>query len=417
MSGNSKLYEKACPKCNHLNVMKGRALTVALSCQKCGLYFCVHTDLQDQFADKYEPSIPVGSRGTFDGKMYEVMGFTIKRERKYRYSWREYFLFNPHHGIAFLSEYDGNWNFLKPYPKHPWSYGQSTDVKIEGEEFQMYSKYKAEVLFCKGEFFHDVIDQTEASMHYEHINPPYIITFEGNQKQTGAYLGEYIKPEKVAAAFGMKREKLPPKGDLGYTEPLAVSFKQSNLIGVAVVSLLLATILFIFFSSKTSDQLLFQGHFDQRDLAGQKMFTTPSFEFKDGVKNLSIQVEAPISNDWFFAEYSLINELTDEEYVFTNEIEYYYGNDGGESWTEGSKTSEAFLSSIPEGKYHINIYPEFSLNNHEFNIAVIRDVPFYSNFIITLLVLCLFPGAFYAYRHFHEMRRWRDSDYSPYDYD
>lgn len=414
MSGNNRLYEKACPKCKHVNVMKGRALTVALTCKKCGLYFCVHNNIQDQFLDKYGPSIQVGSRGVIDGKMYEVMAFTVKRERKYRYKWYEYFLFNPHYGIAFLSEYGGNWNFLKPYSKHPWSYSQTTDLTIKEGTFQLYAKYKAEVLFGTGEYFHDVIDQTQSSTHYEHICPPYILNYEGSDKEISAYLGEYIAPEKVAEAFKIDRKKLPAKEGMGYTQPVLYAFKESSLISLTFFSVLFATLMLFFFNESSSNRQLLQKHFDERDLAGQKMFTTPSFELTDGLKNLSVQVYAPLSNDWFFAEYSLINETTEDEYVFTNEIEYFYGVEDGESWNEGSKSAEAYLSSIPAGKYHVNIYPEFSLTNHEFNIAVFRDVPFYSNYFITILVLCLFPIGYFIFKRYKEVKRWSESDYSPY---
>jgi hypothetical protein len=417
MSGNSQQYEKVCPGCGHTNVLRGRALTIALTCKKCGLYFCVHAKLQDKFLDKFGPAIPVGSRGTIDGKLYEVMAFTVKRELKYRYQWREYVLFNPHHGVVFLSEYNGNWNLLNPYPKHPWSYGlwdHLNNIRIDENDFQLYAKYKAEVLFASGEYFHDVIEQTQSSTYYEHICPPYLLTYETNLKSTSAYQGEYIAPEKVAQAFQLERNRLPAKDGKGYTEPQSQPFKESSLIGLTFFSLFIATIILIFFNERSTNREVISQHFEERNLDKQKMFTTPSFELTDGVKNLSVEVYAPLSNDWFFAEFSLINETTDDEYVFTNEIEYYSGFESGEHWSEGSTRGDAFLSSIPEGKYHINIYPEFSSYNHQFDITVYRDLPFYSNYWVTFLVISIFPIVYFIIRYQREVNRWRESDYSPY---
>ncbi len=45
------------------------------------------------------------------------MGFVIKRDNAYNFQWREYLLFNPYKGYAFLSEYNGHWNFFYGYIK------------------------------------------------------------------------------------------------------------------------------------------------------------------------------------------------------------------------------------------------------------------------------------------------------------
>jgi Domain of unknown function (DUF4178) len=413
MSGSETIFQYHCTECGHVNTAKGKALTLAMTCKKCGLYFYTHSQLNFKFVNEYSPIIPIGARGTISGASYEVMAFTVKREKKYKYHWHEYALFNPYQGVAFLTQSDGNWNFLKPYAKHPWSFGKTEVPAIDNRKFSLYAKYRAEVLFASGEYFADVIDVTESSQHYEHINPPYILNFEESNKRLGAYLGEYISPDRVASGFNLPKSALPKKVGLGYTEPLLFSFKESTLINVTVASLVLATLIFVFFNMTALDKKVLYADFDSKDLGTQKMFTTNSFDLEGGLKNVEIRITAPLSNDWFFAEYSLINENTDEEIIFTKELEYYHGSEGGENWTEGSNESTAFLSSIPGGKYHINIYPEFSPTNHLFTIQVFRDVPFYSNYVIALIVLCVFPVAFFIYKTSKEDKRWSESDYGP----
>src|ERR1041385_248135 len=175
----TKVVQRVCPKCNHVNIPKGRALTMALTCEECRVYFCVHTFAQDQFTLKFDPTLAIGTVGKFEGVEYRVMGFTVKKEMKYRYTWHEYFLFSPLAGIAFLSTYNGHWNFLKPYSKHPWSFGNALlDPQTDEGTFKLYAKYKAQVLYASGEFFTDIIARTESSTHYEHICPPYLLNLE-----------------------------------------------------------------------------------------------------------------------------------------------------------------------------------------------------------------------------------------------
>jgi hypothetical protein len=287
---------------------------------------------------------------------------------------------------------------------------------IDKGTFELYAKYRAEVMYASGEFFFDVIDVTEKTQHYEHINPPYILNYEEGNNRLGAYLGEYMTPDKVAAAFKLTKDKLPPKANMGYTEPIAFNFDPGSLFKITALTLLLATLIQIFFVNTAENKFMVGQEYNQADMGDQKMFTTPSFTLS-GTKDLLVQVSAPISNDWFFAEYSLINETTGDELIFSKEIEYYKGYTDGENWSEGSNVGEAFLSTIPEGNYHINIYPEFSLTNHQFSVAVYRDVNFYSNYIIMFLLLLIFPVAIYFYRRSIEVKRWADSDYSPYTYE
>jgi Domain of unknown function (DUF4178) len=411
MSGHKISYDYTCAECSEVNTARGKALTLAMTCKKCGTYFYTNAKLNFKFLKKQDPLLALGSKGKIKGESYEVMSFTVKRENKYKYTWLEYGLFSPQHGVAFLSQNDGNWNFLKPYAKHPWMFGPPSTPQIDKGTFELYSKYRAEVLYASGEYFADIIDITEKSQHFEHINPPYILNFEQSNSRLGAYLGEYISPEQVASSFGLKRNQLPKKVGLGYTEPILFPFKQKTLVTVTLVSILLSTLVMLFFNNTALNKKVLHESYDQKTLGTQKMFVSKSFDLEGGTKNLEVRISAPLSNDWFFAEYSLINETTDEELIFTKELEFYHGTEGGYGWTEGSNESNAYLSSIPEGKYHINIYPEFSTTNHDFTIQVIRDVPHYSNYFILLIVLCIFPIALFYYKQHKEEKRWSESDY------
>ena len=96
-------------------------MTLAMTCPSCYTYFRrgqwnTETTL---FGTSNAQIIPLGAKGKIDGTIYEVMGFVIKKEQKYKYHWREYMLFNPYLGYAFLSEYDGHWNFAWPIEDNP----------------------------------------------------------------------------------------------------------------------------------------------------------------------------------------------------------------------------------------------------------------------------------------------------------
>jgi hypothetical protein len=417
MSGSS--HQIACPQCGAFHELRGKAMTVAATCKSCKIYFRTGTweRATAEFRHTEYQAIPLGAKGRIENYLYEVLGFIVKEETRYKYRWREYFLFNPFRGYAFLSEYNGHWNFIWPIENDPRVNTGDDDFyygDIE-QEFRLYQKYTAQVVFATGEFFFDVMDMTANTVNHEYIAPPHMFALERSDDSVLWCQGEYFFPEEIARIFSLPRKKLPSTSGIGYTQPLNTSFSEKSLILFTFVALLITLSAQLFFNNSAQDQVILRGDYSRVDLKDeQKMFVTPSFTLNDGTKNLEIFLDAPLTNDWFFGEFALINEDKGIEYNFTKEIEYYSGYEDGEAWSEGSKSGEAILSQIPSGRYHLNIYPEFSVANSSFSLEVRRDVPTTMNFWITCLGLLAFPIFYYIRKHYREQSRWADSDYSPY---
>jgi hypothetical protein len=357
--------------------------------------------------------IAIGAKARFDGYLYEVMGFVVKQESTYHYQWREYLIFNPLRGYAFLSEYNGHWNLIWPIEVDPRANPSDQDFYFEGEHFQLYQRYSAHVIFAKGEFFFDVVDMTANTVNYEYIAPPYLLEREESEDSVLWCKGEYLTRDEVSKAFSIPLSQLPSKKGAGYTQPFSKKFSDQAIILCTVLVISVMIFLQIVLTNSAEEKVVFHALYDRNELKDQKILVTPSFELK-GTRSLEIRLFAPLSNDWFFSEFTLVNETDGTEYNFTKEVEYYSGYEDGTSWTEGSKNGDAFLSQIPEGKYHLNIYPEFSFNGHEFEIWVVHDVPVQVNFYLTCIAVLLYPAFYFIRRHHREKRRWADSDYSPY---
>jgi hypothetical protein len=135
----------------------------------------------------------------------------------------------------------------------------------------------------------------------------------------------------------------------------------------------------------------------------------------EGTKNAEIGLYSPVSNNWFEAEITLVNEQTGAEQDLNMGVEYYQGYEDGESWSEGSGRSEEVLSAVPGGNYHLVIVPIKPTETAHFEVWVNRDVPTWSNFWIALGLICLLPAYHYYRKNSFEKQRWLNSDYSPYD--
>lgn len=417
MSGND--FQISCPKCGSVNSVRGKAMTLALTCNACEVYFRVGNWNKNTLEFQYQAplALPIGSKGRVDNFVYEVLGFVVKEESKYHYKWREYLVFNPYRGYAFLSEYDGHWNFVWPIEENPRANDSNSSFLYESSEYKLYQHYSASVIYAKGEFFFDVVDMTENTVNSEFISPPFMLAVEKSDDSILWCKGEYFTRQQIAEMFAVPVKKLPPRNGIGYTQPFNTSFSDGSLIALSVLLLLVTLTIQLLFNTSAKDKVVFHGEYGREELKDQKMIATPGFDLTDGTRSLEVFLYAPVVNDWFFGEFSLVNETDGTEYNFTKEIEYYKGYDGGESWTEGSTHAEAFLSQIPSGRYHLNIYPEFGPGSHAFSITVSRDVPMHSNFYFVALALAIFPVFFFIRKNHREQKRWSDSEFSPYSTD
>lgn len=415
MSGSD--FTVACPKCQTNISLRGKAMTLALTCPSCNVYFRrgKWEKGTDEFNRTQVHALPLGSKGRIDGHLYEVMGVVTKWEVKYRYEWREYFLFNPYRGYAFLSEYNGHWNFIWPIESEPTDNKSTTsDFYVDGNHFQLYQRYQSKVIYASGEFFFDVVGMVDDTTNYEYIAPPHLMALEKNTDSVLWCQGIYMTRNEVADAFKIPASQLPAKSGIGYTQPFVGTFNDESLITLTVVAFLALIFVQIFLNTIATEKVVFKATYDRNELKDQKLVATPVFELQGGTRSVEMTIHAPLQNDWFFGEFTLVNETDGTEYNFTKEVEYYSGYEGGESWSEGSTTGTAFLSQIPAGRYHINIYPEFSFSNNSFDIIVAHDVPVYTNFFFACIALLLFPAGFFLLKRYREQRRWKDSDYSPY---
>jgi hypothetical protein len=408
-----------CPNCRTPHTLRGKALTRAMACTKCRIYFRTGSWNPDRttFNKVVEPALPIGSKGEIDGYVYEVMGFVVKQERKYKYSWREYLIFNRHQGYAFLSEYDGHWNMVWPVEDDPRDSKSATEQSFfqGSEQYRLYQKYHADVTYARGEFFFDVVAMTRDTRNAEYICPPYLYALETSDDSLLWCKGEYMERRKIASIFSVPLSKLPGKSGMGYTQPSPSPFSKSALLISLIVFILAALAIQTLQSSYAAEENIFQSTFFLAALKDQKFAATKSFDLKGGPQSIQINIFVPVDNDWFISEFALVNETTGDEYNFTKEIEFYRGYEEGYAWSEGGTTAEAFISSLPDGRYHVNMYPDFGATVTRCDMIIWRDVPNRGNLLWTVLGLAIFPTVYLLWTHAREKRRWADSDYSPYD--
>jgi len=415
-----RIHTLACPSCGAPLTVRGLLQTESIACGACGSVL----DLTDENLQvistvrsklRVQPLIPLGTRGKLLGDTLEVIGFLRRKVtvEGVDYEWGEYLLFNPYKGFRWLSEYNGHWTFIRTITDRPSASGSRIDYL--NRQFQHFQTADASVTYVLGEFFWRV-QVGETARVDDYVSPPYIVSRESTENEIAWSLGQYLEPRLVAQAFQLQGSLPTPvgvyscqPGPFGATSP-----KVYGLFGRFLIAALVLQLLVLFLSR---NQLVYQGHFAyQGDAAlrltsGDASFVTDVFDVPGRTANVVVRTDADVSNSWIYLSFALISEETGNAYDFGREVSYYFGSDGDGAWSEGTRSDEATLPSVPAGRYYLRIEPQGPGGTISYTVKVYRDVPRWSFFWLGLLALLLPPGFLFWRRRLFEVRRWSESDH------
>ena len=166
---------------------------------------------------------------------------------------------------------------------------------------------------------------------------------------------------------------------------------------------------------------VFSGHLQLKDSAASSTFVSQPFQLNKWRSNLVFDLSSPVDNNWIDMEATLVNAANGQEYNLEQTVEYYHGVDDGDSWNEGSTTETAYLSSIPSGSYFLRIEASRDTTSgswtsvRDLDVTVKNDVPMQRNLWIFLGILLVWPIVAYSWFYINERRRWKNSEFSPYN--
>ena len=164
-----------CANCGAAVELRALTHTVAVACTSCGAILDPRDPtlviLQEAaLRQRYTPVIPLGTRGTWEGHPFEVVGFqrrsiTVDDEK---YGWNEYVLFNPYYGFRYLSEYNGHWNAIRALRSVPayLRQGDRPSLQYQHKYFRHFQTAVATTDFVLGEFpwrvrAHDTVEASD----------------------------------------------------------------------------------------------------------------------------------------------------------------------------------------------------------------------------------------------------------------
>ena len=417
----------SCPNCGGALELKAPDKSERVTCPYCNSLLDVNQgNLRFLHALKAKQPklkfvLEIGSKGSFknfhDGAEFEVIG-AMNRSVMIdgtKYYWNEYLLYNHQIGFRWLVHSDNHWSFVEPVnvadiEQSTTIAGMRPSVKFNGRSFRIFQDTPATVEFVKGEFYW-AVEVGETVRAADFISPPYMLSQEMTDKEVTWSLGTYLKRKEVEKAFGVSGLGRP--WNVAPNQP----FPSGSLIkyGFALLALLIVISIFMiplsgFGTTVLNEEILLKPL--PRANSGQVVVSQP-FDLKAN-RNVRVTASAPVSNSWTELNVDLIAKKTgksDEVEAMVIPIEYYYGVDGGESWSEGGQSNDATISAVPAGTYELRIEGSWRdwTKPMPIRVKVEQNVTRGMNFWAAFIVLAIVPVITVIRKFSFEAKRWSES--------
>jgi hypothetical protein len=407
-----------CGNCGAAVALRALGHTRTVACTSCGAVLDprdpnVHALQTARLRESITPLIPLGSRGTWQGQPYEVVGFqrrSIEVEEE-RYSWDEYVLFNPYRGFRYLSHYQGHWNDIVAVRELPRLSSAGKRPRYDWREttFKHFQAATARTDFVLGEFPWRVRVGDQVAVN-DYVAPPLMLSSEGTDKEATWSVGHYTDGATIWKAFSVPGSPPRPVGVFA-NQPYPYTRTVRSVVRASLICVGLLVLLFLVRAVMSDGEELFAGTYSFHPNTAAA-FVTDQFSLRTP-GTVEIAVSAPrLQNEWIDFDLALINIDTGTAWNVSREVSFYSGRDSDGAWSEGDRDERVLLPQVPAGSYYLRVEPVSQFNNVEYTLRVRRDVMSLLPYVLALAALALPAVLAFAHSGAFEQRRLQESDYS-----
>ncbi|MCS6914500.1 MAG: DUF4178 domain-containing protein [Myxococcales bacterium] len=365
-----------CPSCRGALALRAPDSTLRVVCPFCASLVDVSQEplraLTTLARDRtITPRFALGSQAQLRGTPYRVLGLLRRQIEGSSFFWDEYVLAvgqDGRGGFHYLIESDGHFTLVRP--AHLGDvHGSGSTRRYEGHTFHRVEQVRTTVTYLDGEFPWEV-EVGEATLVEDFWAPGYLLSLErslGPHAELVASLGEYLDAHELFAAFSLKES--PPRPTYiapHQPNPYRKGYEhRKHLFWRAIVPLAVLMVVFALRNAIMSTRI----RFDLSTAAGaepaaEHIFLSEPFALgKLSRAAVSFRLSAPtLENSWLDVDAALINDEDGTAYQFGAGVSYYAGVEDGEAWSEGSRSAEVILPSVPAGRYVLRVEPSWPVS-------------------------------------------------------
>lgn len=419
---NFEIKSIQCTQCGAPISLYGGNNILSIVCSHCGSCLDAEDSFKvlKKFGSLERPKVPlkIGMLGTIRDIQFIVIGIVeyLQKDSYGSYPWVEFLLFSKTHGYAWLIYEDGHYVFgreVKDMPEGDTPLMNSpifsTRIKVKGKTFKVFECASATITYVEGELTW-IANVGDRIYYLDAVSPPYIYSIEQRESEREYFYGEYIEAQESYKNFGLENKPKKPVGVFSCQPfkqyPILQGMKNAGIFYAAIS----AVLLFFTISLYPGEQI-----FNQRIEANTISESAPTFTVTKPQNLLHISISSPLNNAWADFDVAILDSEGSEVYSIAEVLSYYYGYEGGESWSEGSQKTSAYFKVPEAGTYKIEVSAEggqgegdAALSNITFNIAIKEGckTPIYFLISFILMAGCIIP--FYVNKYKFEHERWTD---------
>ncbi len=417
-----------CTSCGAGLTLFGGGRVKAHACEYCGAVLDTQKNFHvlAQYRDLQRPDSPfqIGMQGELDGVEWTIIGTLGVRSRWAGGSsfWVEHQLFSPTHGYCWLSIEQGHCVFTRKI-RYGGRGGWWTPVRVESadsrpaiwrdrDRLRYYESGSAEIAYAEGSF-NWVPRLGERSDYVSFLGDSAMLTQSESETEREIEWSTYLERDATLAAFGARARG----GTIG-VHPLqphrpwrhAAFARNAGLAAAALAAVL-------YFQAMTAGQYI-----GAVQSAPTHQPVRLDFYVTDARRLLRIDLSSNVNNSWAAYDVELLDGEGETVIEFERGTAYYYGVEGGESWSEGTRRARARLRVPAPGPYAVVVtqseaavdWAGGSLANRV-SVTVRESVRAAHWLLIATIGAGLLGLLFPALRMAHDGARWSGSDWEDED--
>jgi len=330
-------------------------------CEYCGSHLEVTQSelkvLGQGAAQKWEFPLALGDSFRHKGQRYEVTArLALIEDNDASELTRQYLLYSPRRGTMWLSEYRGHYDLSST--THVMPEGNAVG-KTRGD---LLRTHDGREWVCEeaGEYELTYVDGALPWLATIGDRSAYV-AFTAKDGSGGQFEVE-LRGTEIEYAFGRRmplaavlsalgrQDLAPPSAPL---EDVALTRKRYHrLIAFAAGSLLVNGLLLLLCMGKGTEIL--SQSFSPDELTGEVLSKPFRVSAADSV--VKIRSRASVNNAWMALNLAVVEGDDKVVHLVEQDIEYYHGSEGGESWSEGSRKKTNYFRVPEAGVHHLLVH-------------------------------------------------------------
>lgn len=357
------LRSARCPRCGVTIPIAGGADTLSVSCEHCSERVNVsdaRPTALGNLKNAKRPGLPIklGQLYRHQDVAYRAIGVVqyTQMEEGIPYISVEYLMWNADAGYRYLILEKGHWSWSEEIDERP-SHRDFRFLSVRKSFHFMDRSWRMlesapdgmSITWVDGElpWVAQIGDRVAFA---DAIDPPYMLSVEWTENEIEYSIAEYQSRDVVAAALDVEPSTLPRPMGVAPNQPYAKSRFRKEATWIMLVAAIVAVPMALKSCMHNGEKI---DSFTVTPTDYIDEYITTPFTVSAANTLCRAKFDSSDDNSWTYLDVAVIDEQDQALLDFSVQTSYYSGYEGGEHWSEGSRTKSRMFKIEKPGEYRL----------------------------------------------------------------